>query len=293
MARGLPRSRELQNQIVSVLCTKRSENLEEDSHMTNDLEPPDKEGRGLPPGRLPEIQKQIDALSALDREQRLARLRQAALQRDLPPEVLLQMARDGAGDQALVLAAFEALVRVVTPMLFAQMSRLYGMTEQDIEDHQNMVFEDLYRKVVEQHASLEFGVRRFNLFLYRRSLDAMKRSSHPWAPSIKQITDEVIRVYGAEGLPDHDANGKLIKGEAGATDASAPFDPQARADGQQELAAVKKRVDHLPEKAFEAFVMFKLGRTQDQIATHFGVTSRTVREWIGKIAEALKERNEK
>lgn len=259
--------------------------------MTTNLEPPD--GRGLPPGRLPEIQEQIDALSALDREQRLARLREAALQRDLPPEVLLQMARDGAGDQALLLAAFEALVRVVTPLLYAQMSRLFGMKEQDIQDHQNMVFEDLFRKVVNQHPGLEFGVRRFNLFLLRRSLDAMKGSSHPWAPSIGQVKDEVIRLYGAEGLPSCDTDGEPIKAGAGATDASESFDPEARADGQQELAAVRKRVAHLPDKSFEAFLMSRLGRTQEQIASHFGVSSRTVREWIGKIAKVLKERNGK
>lgn len=264
------------------------------TRMTSSLDPPDSKRRGLPPGRLPVIQEHIDALSALDQEQRLARLRLAALQRDLPPEVLLQMARDsaGAGDQALLLAAFEALVRVVTPLLYARMSRLFGMKEQDIQDHQNMVFEDLYRKVVNQHPGLEFGVCRFNLFLLRRSLDAMKLSSHPWAPSIEQVKDEVVRLYGPEGLPNHDADGELIEAGGGATDASEPFDPETRADGQQELAAVKKRVAHLPEKALEAFVMSRLGRTQDQIASHFGVTSRTVREWIGKIAEVLKERKE-
>jgi DNA-directed RNA polymerase specialized sigma24 family protein len=260
-----------------------------------DLEPPDKEGRSLPLGRLPEVQEQIDALSALDHEQLLARLCQAALQRDLRPEVLLQFARHdlGAGGQAIRLAAFEALVRVATPMLFSRMSRLYRMSEDDIQDHQNLVFEDLFRRVVEKDPGLEYGVRRFASFLLRRSEDAMKSRHHPWAPSIRQVSDEITRYFGGEGAPNFDAEGELIAPSAAPTVESEAFDPETRAHGQQELAAAKKRVAHLPEKAFKAFLMSRvLGRTQDQIALRFGVTARTVREWIGNVAEVLDERKE-
>lgn len=264
--------------------------------MTTDLEPPDKKCRGLPPGRLPVVQEKIDELSALDRDQLLARLRQAARQRDLRPEVVLQFARhdEGVGDPELRLAAFEALVRVATPMLFHRMSQLYGMSEEDIQDHQNLVFEDLYRRVVEQDPGLEYGVRRFASFLVRRSKDAMKSRHHPWAPSIEPLSNEIARCYGSEAGPSFDSEGELMDSQAAGNDLSAAFGPEEHAQGQQELAKLKERVARLPETAFKAFLMSRvLGRTQDQIASHFDVTDRTVRGWIASVAKVLDKRKDK
>lgn len=258
--------------------------------MTTDLEPPDKNGRGLPPGRLPEVQNKIDELSALDREPLLTRLRQSSVRRDLRPEVLLHFARhdQGAGDQAVCMAAFEALVRVATPMLFSRMRRVYEMSEHDIQDHQNLVFEDLYRRVLRQDPGLEYGVRRFSSFLVRRSSDAMKSQHHPWAPSIKKVMTEIARLRGGENLPNYDTEAERIKPGTDPRRLSSAQDPETRALAMEELEEARKRVAHLPEKAFKAFVMSRaLGRTQVQIALHFDVTDRTVRDWIAKVAEVL------
>lgn len=262
--------------------------------MKTDLEPPDSESGSLPPGRLPEVQEKIDALGAMDRDELLARLRQAARERDLRPEVLLQFARidHGDGHQEVRLAAFEALVRVATRLLHARMHRVFGMSLQDIQDHQNLVFEDLYRRVVRKDPGLEYGVRRFASFLVRRSDDAMKSRHHPWAPSIKQVLEQLDRYRGGENVPSYDSEAERVKSGTDPRRLSAAWDPETRAEWQDELDAFKQRVAHLPEKAYKAFLMSRvLRRTQPQIAKHFGVTDRTVREWIGSVAEVLHQRN--
>lgn len=261
--------------------------------MKTDLDPPDSKSESMPPGRLPEVQEQIEALGALDRENLLAHLRKAAREKDTRPEVLLHFARidHGDGNQEVRLAAFEALVRVATPMLHARMSQMYGMSLDDIQDHQNLVFEDLYRRVVRKDAGLEYGVRRFGSFLLRRSLDAMKSRHHPWAPSIKKVMEKIEWYRGGESIPSYDCEAERLEPGTDPRRHSAALDPEARAEAQDELDALEKRVGHLPEKAYKAFLMSRVLRlTQAQISEHFGVTDRTVREWIKSVAEVLDHR---
>lgn len=263
--------------------------------MKTDLEPPDSESGSRPPGRLPEVQEQIDALGALGRDQLLARLRLAARERDLRPEVLLQFARhdDGEGDPEVRLAAFEALVLIATRLLHSRMRKVYGMSIEDIQDHQNLVFEDIYRRVLRKDPGLEYGVRRFASFLLRRSEDAMKSRHHPWAPSIKQVLEQIEWYRGGENIPSYDCEAERVKPGADPRRLSAAWDPGTRAEEQDELDALKQRVAHLPDKAYKAFLMSRvLQRTQPQIAKHFGVTDRTVRDWIGSVAEVLDQRKD-
>lgn len=263
--------------------------------MNADLEPPDSELRDLPAGRLPEVEKQIQALSGLDRDELLARLRHAAREKDLVLEVLLQFVRVGhaEGDQEVYFAAFEAMVRAATPLIAARMRKLYAISDQDLEDHQNLVFEDLVERVNREDPGLEYGVRRFGSFILRRSIDAMKSRHHPWTRSIKQVLEAENWFRGGGNDPNHDSEAFLIKTGTDPRRLSSAWDPETRAEGQEELDALRQQLAHLPEKACEAFFMSRvLGRTQPEIAKHFNVTDRTIREWIGSVAEVVDQRKD-
>lgn len=284
--------------------------------MKADLEPPDSEPGKRPQGRLPEVTSQIDALEALSRDERLARLKQAARKRDLRAEALLYSVCAGhdAGDLELYWAAFEALVKAATPMIAGRMRRLYGISDDDLLDHQQLIFESVHKSVQRKDPGLEYGIRRFSSYLVCRSIDAMRSRHHPWARSLKLALEKVDQHYDSEGKPiepDSDPSDVEFEPEARALepDSDPPdvefepearalepdgdpsdveFEPEARALASEELEAIRRHLAHLPPKAGEAFLLSRvLQRTQSQIAQQLGVSDRTVREWIGKVAKAL------
>jgi len=267
------------------LHSKRSESLEKSSRMKAGLEPPDSE-RGKPPqGRLPEVISQIDALEALSRDERLARLKQAARKRDLRAEALLYSVCAGhdAGDLELYWAAFEALVKAAIPMIAGRMRRLYGISDDDLLDHQQLIFESVLKSVERKDPGLEYGIRRFSSYLICRSIDAMRSRHHPWARNLELALEKVDQ--------DDDSEDKLIAPDWDPPDLE--FEPEARALAHEELVALQRRLSDLPKKAIEAFLLWRvLQRTQPQTAQQLGVSDRTVREWIGKVAKALGERKD-
>lgn len=253
--------------------------------MKADLEPPDSEPGKQPSGRLPEVTSQIAALGALSRDERLARLKQAARKKDLRAETLLYSVCAGhdSKDQELYWAAFEALVKAATPMIAGRMRRLYGISDDDLLDHQQLIFESVLKSVERNDPGLEYGIRRFSSYLVCRSIDAMRSRHHPWARSLELALEKVDQHY--------DSVGKLIEPDCDPPDVE--FEPQARALAREELEALQRRLAHLPKKAVEAFLLARvLQRTQPQIAQQLGVSDRTVREWIGKVAKALGERKD-
>lgn len=289
--------------------------------MKADLEPPDYEQGKPPKGRLPEVINQIGALEALSRDQRLARLKQAARKADLRAEALLYSvcAAHDTGDPELYWAAFEALVKVATPMIAGRMRRLYGISDDDLLDHQQLIFESVLRSVQRKDPGLEYGIRRFSSYLVCRSIDAMRSRHHPWARSLKLALEKVDQHYDSEGNsiePDSDPSDVEFEPEARALEpaidppdvefepearalepdgdpSDMEFEPEARALASQELEAVRRHLANLPPKAGEAFLLSRvLQRTQSQIAQQLDVSDRTVREWIKKVAEALGERKD-
>lgn len=253
--------------------------------MKADLEPPDSDPGKPPQGRLPEVTRQIDALEALSRDEQLARLKQAARKKDLRAEALLHSVCAGhdAGDQELYWAAFEALVKAATPMIAGRMRRLYGISDDDLLDHQALIFENLAERVQRKDPGLEYGIRRFASYLVRRSMDAMRSRHHPWALSLELALEKVDQHYDSEG--------NLIELDSDPPDVE--FEPEARALAREELEGLQRRLAHLPQKACEAFLLSRvLRRTQPQIAQQLGVSDRTVREWIGRVAKALGERKD-
>jgi RNA polymerase sigma factor (sigma-70 family) len=253
--------------------------------MKADLEPPDNEPGKTPQGRLPEVTSQIEALGSLSRDERLARLKQAARKKDLRAETLLYSACAGhdANDQELYWAAFEALVKAATPMIAGRMRRLYGISEDDLLDHQQLIFESVLKSVQRKDPGLEYGIRRFSSYLVCRSIDAMRSRHHPWARNLELALEQVDQHYDSEG--------KLIRSDGDPPDVE--LEPEARALAREELEALQRRLAHLPPKASEAFLLSRvLQRTQPQIAQQLGVSDRTVREWIGKVAKALGERKD-
>ncbi|MFY2763529.1 sigma-70 family RNA polymerase sigma factor [Arenimonas sp. MALMAid1274] len=253
--------------------------------MKADLEPPDIELGKPPQGRLPEVVSQIDALEALSRDQRLARLKQAARDKDLRAEALLYSVCAGhdAGDMELHWAAFEALVKAATPMIASRMRRLYGISDDDLLDHQQLIFESVLKSVERKDPGLEYGIRRFSSYLLARSIDAMRSRHHPWARNLELALENLDQNYDSEG--------KLIEADRDPPDVE--FEPEARALAREELEALQRRLSDLPKKAVEAYLLWRvLQRTQPKIAQQLGVSDRTVREWVGKVAKALGERKD-
>jgi RNA polymerase sigma factor (sigma-70 family) len=254
--------------------------------MKADLEPPESEPGKHPQGRLPEVTSQIDALEALSRDERLVRLKQAARESGARAETLLYFVKAGhdTGDADIYWAAFEALVKAATPMIAGRMRRLYGISDDDLLDHQQLIFESVLKSVERQDPGLEYGIRRFASYLVRRSTDAMRTRHHPWARSLELALENVDQHYDSEG--------NRIEPDSDPPDVE--FESEARAVlAREELEAVQSRLAHLPQKAREAFLLSRvLQRTQIQIAQQLGVSDRTVREWIGKVAKALGERKD-
>jgi len=253
--------------------------------MKADLEPPDSELGKQPQGRLPEVASQIDALEALSRDERLAQLKQAARKKDLRAETLLYSVRAGldAKDQELYWAAFEALVKAATPMIAGRMRRLYGISDDDLRDHQQLIFEGVLKSVQRNDPGLEYGIRRFSSYLVRRSIDAMRSRHHPWARNLELALEQVDQHYDSEG--------QLIEPDGDPPDVE--LEPEARALGRGELEALQRRLAHLPKKAVDAYLLWRvLKRTQPQIAQQLGVSDRTVRVWIDKVAKARGERKD-
>lgn len=253
--------------------------------MKADLEPPESEPGKPPQGRLPEVTSQIDELEALSRDERLARLKQLAREKGVRAETLLYFVKVGhdTGDTDIYWAAFEALVKAATPMIAGRMRRLYGISDDDLLDHQQLIFESVLKSVERKDQSLEYGIRRFSSYLVRRSIDAMRTPHHPWARSLELALENVDQHYDSEG--------NLIEPDFDPPDVE--FEPEARALAREELEALQRRLAHLPQKAREAFLLSRvLQRTQPLIAQQLGVSDRTVREWIGKVARALGERKD-
>lgn len=253
--------------------------------MKADLEPPDSTPGKQASGRLPEVTSQIVALEALNRDDRLARLKQAVQRKDLRAETLLYSVCSGHGsnDKELYWAAFEALVKVATPMIAGRMRRLYGISDDDLLDHQQLIFESVLKSVERNDSGLEYGIRRFSSYLLCRSIDAMRSQHHPWARGLELSLAQVDQHYGSDG--------ELIEPDCDPPDVE--FEPQVRALAREELDALQRRLSHLPKKAVEAFMLSRvLQRTQPQIAQQLGISDRTVREWIGKVAKALPERKD-
>jgi len=260
--------------------------------MNADLEQPDSEAAAAPSARRPEVQAAIDVLTRLERPQLIDRLRAAARQKKLSPEVLLHFAREASssGDREIFFLAFEGLTRCATPMIANQMRNLYGISEADLDDHLSVVFENLVRRIQRDDPTLEYGVRFFHSFILRRSIDAMKAKDHPWARRFKKALGALRKECGKQ-TKRYDGDGECAPTAVDARILSQAEDPAERAAGQEELAQVEQRLAGLPEDACEAYMQARaLGRTQAEIAEHFGVSDRTVRNWLDRVTKALDER---
>jgi RNA polymerase sigma factor (sigma-70 family) len=231
-------------------------------------------------------------LIRLERPQLIDRLRAAAQQKDLPPEVLLHFAREASssGDKDIFFLAFEGLTLCATSMVASQMRTLYSISEADLEDHLSVVFENLVRRIQRNDPTLDYGVRFFHSFILRRSIDAMKAKDHPWARRFKKAVTALRKERGKR-TKCYDGDGECAPAEVDTRILSQAEDPAERAAGQEVLALVEQRVAGLPVDACEAYIQARvLGRTQAEIAEHFAVSDRTVRNWLDRVTEALDER---
>ena len=261
--------------------------------MKADLEPPDAVAGAEPMVRPPEIQAIIDALVALEQPQLHQRLREAIVRKDVAPEALLHLARQARArrDNATFFLAFEALTKRAMPMIASRMRTLYGIGHDDLADHTSIIFEKLFLRIEANDKVLDFGECNFRTFILRRSQDAIRSKDHPWTPRFKNAV-KALRKERGKSVKRTDGDGQRAPIEADPRILSQADDPAERAAGQEELDDVDQRLEGLPEKALEAFMQWRvLKLTQEELATQFNVTERTVRNWIERVATALGERD--
>jgi len=261
--------------------------------MKADLEPPDAEAGPAPRARRPEVQAVIDTLISLAQPQLHQRLRQAIFHRNLPPEALLYIARQGhaCDDKDTFFLAFEGLTKCALPMIRGQMRRLYRISDADFEDHTQVVFENIFVRISNVNKALDYGERFFHSFILKRSLDAMKAAGHPWEPKYRDAIAALSEEYGRAVRPIS-GDGERAPVEADARILSQAEDPAERSAGQEELEDVRRRLADVPDEACEAFIQSRvLKMTQLEIAAHFDVDERTVRNWLTLVSKALGKRD--
>lgn len=118
----------------------------------------------------------------------------------------------------------------------------------------------------------------------------MKAKDHPWARRFKKAVS-ALRQERGKRAKGYDGDGDCTPVEVDTRILSQAEDPAERAAGQEELEQVEQRLAGLPEGVCEAYMQARvLGRTQTEIAEHFGVSDRTVRSWLDRVAKALDER---
>lgn len=173
-------------------------------------------------------------------------------------------ARSGRADEAWRIV--EILTRRVTPTITNRLARVYGISRDQVDDLYEDVIGDLYEEWVSDEPAHEFWEVRFSVCLERKVIDAIKRHRRIRE---NEITLAVVSEEGAamdplEQMPD-----------------LAALDPEM-------AATVRAALDSLPEPLRTAFFMAEFGGfTEEAIAEHLGVTSRTIRNYLVRVRKLL------
>ena len=180
--------------------------------------------------------------------------------------VYLARSRQRSGRRDDAWRIVEVLTRRVTPTIQSRLARVYGISRDQADDLYEDVVGDLYEEWLSDAPAQEFWEVRFGVCLDRQVIDAIKRHRRIRDNEIAltATTEEGATLDPLEQLPD-----------------LAALDPET-------AATVRDALDSLPEPLRTAFFMAEFaGFTEEAVASHLGVTSRTVRNYLARSRKLL------
>jgi RNA polymerase sigma factor (sigma-70 family) len=180
--------------------------------------------------------------------------------------VYLVRSRARAGRTEDAWRIIDVLTRRVTPTIQNRFARVYGISRDQAEDLYEEVIAELYEAWLSEAPSDEFWEVRFGVCLDRKVIDAIKRYRRIRENEIAlaTVSDDGSPMDPLEQMPD-----------------PAALDPET-------AAAVNAALDSLPEPLRTAFYMTEIaGFTEEATASHLGVTSRTIRNYLARARKHL------
>lgn len=210
--------------------------------------------------RQAEIASEFEAWSRLNATDRRLALRQViARSRPASAEALVRLCSfaHAEGDRPMLSLAFEALSKVVTPLLLSQ---AWGMSAEERRDQVQQILLQLLVTIQSSKAGLAASC--FAAFAKRRA----------------------ISLYRAHRARFEGANER--EEPAGEDD---PLDNvPGRIPSAEHRALLALALGKLLPKHRAAFIQYhRFEMTQEEIAAHHGVDARTVRNWLKKAGRAV------
>lgn len=186
------------------------------------------------------------------------------------PESLVFWVREylGRGEQTFAWRIADTLIRRVEPTVSRYLSKIYGLTrDQRVEISEDLAL-TLYTEWMSLEPAHEFWEVRFGICLKRKVIDAITRH--------RRIAQHEVMLAPQE----EDAN-------------SPTEDPLSRFADEKTLSPevtvmMKMALDSLPEPLRTGFYLYHHeGWTEESIAEHLAVTSRTVRNYLRRAERHL------
>ncbi len=174
------------------------------------------------------------------------------------------MCRSGRREDAWQIA--EILIQRISRGVMQSLARIYGISRDQVEELKNDLLGELYEDWLSLEPADEFWEVRFGICLNRKLIDAKKRH--------QRIQEHEVVLTGAS-----DAESSLDPLEQM---------PDLSATDPESASLVRAALDSLPEPLRSAFFLAEHeGWTEESIAVHLGVTSRTVRNYLARARKHL------
>jgi RNA polymerase sigma factor (sigma-70 family) len=149
----------------------------------------------------------------------------------------------------------------ITPAILKKLARVYGLTRDDVDDLYQDVVATLYTDLLSPEPEHEFWEVRFMVCLERKVIDTVKRN--------RRIDDNEVAMSSTSG-------------ESEAFDLLDHVPDQSALDPET-MAIARAALDSIPEPARTAFFLVEHSKwTEDEAGAHFGVSARTVRNYLAR-----------
>ncbi|MDE2133256.1 MAG: RNA polymerase sigma factor [Alphaproteobacteria bacterium] len=210
--------------------------------------------------RRPEVEVELGSWLALEEvQQRLALREVIEGGRAVSAEALVHMCRRAheAGDRRMLNLAFEALSKVVTPLLLSQ---AWGMSREDRRDQAQQVLLETFAAI--QNGKADLAESLFPAFSLRRTI-SLYRARRARFEGVNRRIEPTETIDPLDSIPD-------------------------RVPSAEARALLTLALDKLPPKHRAAFIQYhNFDMTQEEIAAHHRVDVRTVRSWLKKASAAV------
>jgi DNA-directed RNA polymerase specialized sigma24 family protein len=214
--------------------------------------------------RRSEVETEIRVLIALPVDELKTRLHQCiAGAAPILEEALIYLIREAIAktDRALLNLAYEALTRLVTPLLLSH-ARILPIEER--REHPQEVLTRVYAAAKQGGAAIDYAEVNFNDYLKRRSIERLRERNNDF-----EVVNSRLDPTYESALLENTVSTR---------------EPSPECCGLIQMAIVK-----LPQKLKEVFLQFHyLKLTHAEIARqHGGVTTRTVHNWLAEAKAIL------